>query len=45
MDAKDMASLIHMKKMLRIVKDKRHFDAYMRGLERKLRFMNRMRPR
>jgi len=34
MDGKDMQALIHMKKMIRIVKDKKYFDAYMKKLER-----------
>jgi hypothetical protein len=45
MDEKDMYALLHMKKMIRIVKDKKYFDNYMKKLERmqKFRALSRMR--
>lgn len=45
MDEKDMYALLHMKKMIRIVKDKKYFDSYMKKLERlqKIRVLTRMR--
>jgi len=45
MDGKDMYALLHMKKMIRIVKDKKYFDNYMKKLERmqKFRALSRMR--
>ena len=45
MESKDMYALLHMKKMIRIVKDKKYFDNYMKKLEKmqKLRALGRMR--
>lgn len=41
MDGRDMRMLIHMKKMSRIVKDKRYFDREMKRIERYLLLKSR----
>lgn len=37
MDPQQIRHLLHMKRMIRIVKSKKAFDAYLKALERKVR--------
>lgn len=41
MDEKDMRALIHMKKMIRIVKSKKYFDDYLKKMERYIKITSR----